>query len=393
MAKAFGFGRKTGIDLPGEVSGRIADRHWKLSYWKANKDYYCKLGKENGERLHPRLRARVLRRRLRATGAGDAVNFSIGQGDTVHHAAAARDRVRRALQRRHALEAAGRQGDRRRRAATSSSGSSRRKASSVPVPAKTTCATSTRRCSAPRKVGTIVVADSSTSRSTRCRSAPRPAVPRSTASSRPRGWRRYDKQYVVVMMVSQGGTGSGTSGAGGPQDLGDAVRRPRQQGRRQGCRPAGRAAADRRCRSSPHSGRIAAAAREGTADGDDGIAVATSRTARRVNVTDTPHGLAADGLGAARGDRAACSSIGTRAGLVGDREQRARSPAATVTLFVAKHLTNIGIGLALLALVAVDRPPLGAALGAGRLPAARSSGWRWCCRRWARSSTGRARGS
>ena len=35
-AKAFGFGRPTGIDLPGEAAGRIADRHWKLAYWKCD---------------------------------------------------------------------------------------------------------------------------------------------------------------------------------------------------------------------------------------------------------------------------------------------------------------------------------------------------------------------
>ena len=67
-AKTFGFGRRTGIDLPGEVAGRIADRKWKLSYWKANKDYYCKLGKESRQRLHPRVRPRVLHRRLAVPG-------------------------------------------------------------------------------------------------------------------------------------------------------------------------------------------------------------------------------------------------------------------------------------------------------------------------------------
>jgi penicillin-binding protein 2 len=80
-AKRFGFGSKTGIDLPGEVAGRIADRKWKLSYWKANKDYYCRIGKETGsDYLH------VFAREFCADGwryrAGDAVNFAIGQGDT-----------------------------------------------------------------------------------------------------------------------------------------------------------------------------------------------------------------------------------------------------------------------------------------------------------------------
>ena len=42
-AKTFGFGSETGIDLPGEAAGRIADRHWKLSYWKSMKDYYCEI--------------------------------------------------------------------------------------------------------------------------------------------------------------------------------------------------------------------------------------------------------------------------------------------------------------------------------------------------------------
>lgn len=81
-AKKFGFGRPTGIDIPGEVSGRIADRKWKLAYWKANKAYYCKLGRQSGEDyIH------VFAREFCTDGwrynAGDAVNFAIGQGDTL----------------------------------------------------------------------------------------------------------------------------------------------------------------------------------------------------------------------------------------------------------------------------------------------------------------------
>ena len=45
VAKEFGYGEPTGLDIPGEASGRIADRHWKLKYWKAMKGYYCKLDK------------------------------------------------------------------------------------------------------------------------------------------------------------------------------------------------------------------------------------------------------------------------------------------------------------------------------------------------------------
>jgi penicillin-binding protein 2 len=82
MAERFGFGEVTGVDLPSEMSGRIADRHWKKAYWKANKDYYCKLGQKPGnDFIH------VFAREFCLEGyqyrAGDAVNFAIGQGDTI----------------------------------------------------------------------------------------------------------------------------------------------------------------------------------------------------------------------------------------------------------------------------------------------------------------------
>ena len=81
-AKEFGFGKPTGIDIPGEASGRVADRRWKLAYWKANKGYYCKLAKKPGRGyLHEFAREFCLDGYT--YGAGDAVNFSIGQGDTL----------------------------------------------------------------------------------------------------------------------------------------------------------------------------------------------------------------------------------------------------------------------------------------------------------------------
>ena len=81
-AKAFGFGKETGIDLPGEASGRIADRTWKREYFEAMKDYYCDLGKEDGDDFVHRF-AREFCIEGYAYRAGDAVNFAIGQGDTI----------------------------------------------------------------------------------------------------------------------------------------------------------------------------------------------------------------------------------------------------------------------------------------------------------------------
>jgi penicillin-binding protein 2 len=90
-AKKFGFGTKTGIDLPGEADGRIADREWKRDFWESTKDFFClkaKTGYPEVEKDDPE-RARYLEQLSRencADGyvwrAGDAANFSIGQGDT-----------------------------------------------------------------------------------------------------------------------------------------------------------------------------------------------------------------------------------------------------------------------------------------------------------------------
>ena len=84
-AKDFGFGQKTGIDLPGEASGRIADRHWKVAYWNAMKGYYCRIDKTNT--THKRDFLHVFAHEFCLEGneyhVGDAVNFAIGQGDTM----------------------------------------------------------------------------------------------------------------------------------------------------------------------------------------------------------------------------------------------------------------------------------------------------------------------
>jgi penicillin-binding protein 2 len=89
-AKAFGLGRPTGIDLPGEAAGRVPDRAWKRDHWEASRVPTCeraRTGYPELARRHP-ARADYLRTLAVencATGyqyrAGDAVNFAIGQGD------------------------------------------------------------------------------------------------------------------------------------------------------------------------------------------------------------------------------------------------------------------------------------------------------------------------
>ncbi len=86
MAKEFGFGSRTGIDLPGEAPGRIADRHWKRAYFDSQKDYYCDIAHQpqNGDTSDFVYKfAQEFCIEGYAYRAGDAVNFSIGQGDTI----------------------------------------------------------------------------------------------------------------------------------------------------------------------------------------------------------------------------------------------------------------------------------------------------------------------
>ncbi|MFJ2241719.1 penicillin-binding protein 2 [Streptomyces sp. NPDC087859] len=80
-AHQFGLGAETGIDLPNEVTGRIPDRQWKLNYWKANKDAWCKTGKKGGTYAEQIAYENCLEGNLMR--AGDSVNYSIGQGDTL----------------------------------------------------------------------------------------------------------------------------------------------------------------------------------------------------------------------------------------------------------------------------------------------------------------------
>ncbi|MBP8531855.1 penicillin-binding protein 2 [Streptomyces sp. MK37H] len=80
-AHQFGLGKETGVDLPNEVTGRVPDRQWKKDYWKANKDAWCKTGKKDGsygQRIAYENCLEGMKMR-----AGDSVNYSIGQGDTL----------------------------------------------------------------------------------------------------------------------------------------------------------------------------------------------------------------------------------------------------------------------------------------------------------------------
>ena len=90
-AKLFGLGSATGIDLPGEAVGRVSSREFKASNWEAMKDTWCanaSAGYPETRKTDPKLADyyTALDKENCTDGdqwrAGDALNAVIGQGDT-----------------------------------------------------------------------------------------------------------------------------------------------------------------------------------------------------------------------------------------------------------------------------------------------------------------------
>jgi penicillin-binding protein 2 len=85
-AQSFKITQKVGIDLPTESTSRLADRTYKKSWYAQNKDFYCNY-KERATKAQQTPFLLQLAAENCVDGdkvrAGDAVNFSIGQGDTV----------------------------------------------------------------------------------------------------------------------------------------------------------------------------------------------------------------------------------------------------------------------------------------------------------------------
>ena len=89
-ARDFGLGKKTGIDIPGETTGRVVGREQKKVDYIERKDDFCRRATEGYPEVKPADRAALLQSYAKdfcAEGdkfrAGDALNFAIGQGDTV----------------------------------------------------------------------------------------------------------------------------------------------------------------------------------------------------------------------------------------------------------------------------------------------------------------------
>ena len=85
-AKRFQIGVKTKIDLPSESQGRLADRQWRKDWYAENKDYFCNYQERATKEQQTPFLLQLARENCLdgdKIRAGDAVNFSIGQGDTV----------------------------------------------------------------------------------------------------------------------------------------------------------------------------------------------------------------------------------------------------------------------------------------------------------------------
>lgn len=85
-AKGFGLGSATGIDLPAESTGSVADRSSKRRAWEQTKDAYCERARTGYPEEQP-ARAKLLKSYARdycrdggTYRVGDALNSAIGQG-------------------------------------------------------------------------------------------------------------------------------------------------------------------------------------------------------------------------------------------------------------------------------------------------------------------------
>lgn len=88
MAQDFGLGVPTGIDLPGESAGLVPTREWKQAFWEQTREDTCALAEEGQPHIEDDDRREFLETLAEENCVdgwqyrpGDAVNFSIGQGD------------------------------------------------------------------------------------------------------------------------------------------------------------------------------------------------------------------------------------------------------------------------------------------------------------------------
>lgn len=87
-AVSFGFGKPTGIDLPGEAAGNVPGRQWKVNQWNAMKATTCRRAATGYPEVKDKAQADYFKQLAVENcrygyqwQAGDAVNLSIGQGD------------------------------------------------------------------------------------------------------------------------------------------------------------------------------------------------------------------------------------------------------------------------------------------------------------------------
>jgi penicillin-binding protein 2 len=83
MARSFGFGTPTGVDLPSDSAGLITDREFKQANWDARKADYCAGAKRRPKGTYLQLLDQEACTDGWRYNAGDAVNFAIGQGDVL----------------------------------------------------------------------------------------------------------------------------------------------------------------------------------------------------------------------------------------------------------------------------------------------------------------------